>query len=240
MFLSSMDSGITGLITFAFHGFAKIALGNFVAVLRGNDDAINASRTAIDVFDRDLRLAVWPEEINNSLLADFRELVRELVRQLDRHGHQLRRLVAGEAEHHALIAGAAGIHTHRDVWRLLLNRADHAAGFRVETKFRTRVADVADNFAREVGKIDVCSGGDLTGNHNQAGGNQGLAAYAALGVVLQNCIEDGVRNLVGYLVRMAFSDRFRGKQELLIRVRQNSILQRNERQSRGQIALSSG
>jgi len=35
--------------------------------------------------------------------------------ELDRHRHQLRCLVAGEAEHHALVAGAAGVDALRDV-----------------------------------------------------------------------------------------------------------------------------
>ena len=37
------------------------------------------------------------------------------MRQLNRQRHQLRRLVASEAEHQTLIAGAAGINSHGDV-----------------------------------------------------------------------------------------------------------------------------
>ena len=52
----------------------------------------------------------------------------ELVREHDRRGHQFRRLVAGVAEHQALVAGAllggllafglARVHALRDVGRL--------------------------------------------------------------------------------------------------------------------------
>jgi hypothetical protein len=41
------------------------------------------------------------------LLARLGKALREPVRQLDGHGHQLFGLVAGEAEHQALVAGAA-------------------------------------------------------------------------------------------------------------------------------------
>ena len=47
------------------------------------------------------------------------EALRELVREQDRHRHQLVGLVGGVAEHHALVAGAAGVDALRDIGRLL-------------------------------------------------------------------------------------------------------------------------
>ena len=196
-----------------------------VAVLRGDDHGIHARRAAVNIFDRDLGFAVGAEEINHVLLANFGKLVRQAVRQLDRHGHQLGRLVAGEAEHQALVAGAAGIHAHGDVRRLLLDRADHAAGFGVESIFRAGVADVADHLASDVGKSHVSRGGDFAGDHDQAGGDQRFAGDAAHGVVRQHGVQHGIGNLVGNFIGMALGDRLRGKQELLIGMRQNSILQ---------------
>ena len=102
---------------------------------------------AVHVFHGNLGLAVRTEEIDFARLADLRELVRQLVRELDRHGHQLGRLVARVAEHHALVAGAAGVHAHGDVGRLRLDGGEHAAGFGVEAILRAGVANVVDHFA---------------------------------------------------------------------------------------------
>ena len=47
----------------------------------------------------------------------------QLVGQHDRQRHQFFGLVAGIAEHQALVAGAAGVHAHGDVGRLRLNQS---------------------------------------------------------------------------------------------------------------------
>src|SRR6476646_8510511 len=50
-------------------------------------------------------------------------------RQHDRERHELVGLVAGVAEHQALVAGAARVHAHRDVRRLAVDGREHGAGF---------------------------------------------------------------------------------------------------------------
>ena len=87
----------------------------------------------------------------------------------------------------------------------------------------------------EVGKIDVRLGGDFAGDDDQAGGDKRFAGNAAHGVVFQDGVEDGVGNLVGNFVGVTLGYRLRGKQELLIGMRQNSILPRNGEQMRGRI-----
>jgi hypothetical protein len=57
----------------------------------------------------------------------------------------------------------------------------------------------------------VRAGGDFASDNRDARGDKRLASDTALGVMLQDLVEDGVRNLVGNLVRMAFSDRLRRK-----------------------------
>ncbi len=64
-FLVEHVCGDDGLDDFLDDGFGQIALGNFVAVLRGDDDGIDASRAAVDVFDGDLGFAVGAEEIDD-------------------------------------------------------------------------------------------------------------------------------------------------------------------------------
>src|SRR5580704_3850642 len=208
------------------HGVLEIFQGNFVAVLRGDDYRVHAGGAAVNIFDSDLGFSIGAEEVNDVLLADFGEFVGEAVRELDGHGHQLRRLVAGVAEHQALVAGAAGIYAHGDVWRLFVDGADDAAGFSVEAKFGAGVANVANDFAGEIGEIDVSRGGNFAVDYYEARGDQGFAGYAAHGIVFHDGVEDGVGNLVSDFVGMALGYRFRGKEKLFIVVSQNSILQR--------------
>ena len=79
----------------------------------------------------------------------------ETVRQHDRQRHQLRGLVAGEAEHHALIAGAADVDAHRDVARLLADRDQHRRGVAVEAEAGVGVADLAQRRAHQARKVDL-------------------------------------------------------------------------------------
>ncbi len=99
-------------------------------------------------------------------LADVGQPPRQPVRHRDRHRHQLVGLVAGEADHHALVARARRrrdrrrlpvavlervVDPERDVGRLLLDRDDHAAGLAVDPERGVRVADVQDRVAHDRG-----------------------------------------------------------------------------------------
>jgi hypothetical protein len=84
------------------------------------------------------------------------------VREIDRQRHQARRLVAGIAEHQALVARAlvevealAFVHALRDVLRLLAVGDDHRAGMRVEADRRIVVADALDGLARDRVVVDA-------------------------------------------------------------------------------------
>ena len=202
----------------------KLVVRNLVAVLRGNDYAIHARRTPVNVFDRDLGFSIGPEEIQNVFLSDFSKAAGQLMRELDWHGHQFRRLIARETEHQALIARSAGINSHGDIGRLLLDRAHDAAGFGIEAVFRAVVAHLPDHLARHIVEVHVALGRDFAGNHHQAGRNQRLAGDAALRVLLHHFVEDGVGNLVGDLVRVAFRYGLRRKQEAFFGCGQNNLL----------------
>ena len=53
--------------------------------------------------------------------------------------------------------------------------------------------------------------GDFAGDDDETGGNHGLAGDASHGIVLEDGVENGVRNLVGYFIWVALGDRFRGE-----------------------------
>ena len=67
--------------------------------------------------------------------------------------------------------------------------------------FGARIADVANHVAHNVAVIQDGRGGDLSGDHGQAGGHQRFAGHAAHGVLREHGVQDGVGNLVGDLVR---------------------------------------
>ena len=193
-------------------GIAQIAVTDRRRMLRRNDDGRGAHGALALVLDRHLRLAIGTEEVEIVRLAYFRQAARQLVREHDRERHQLRRLAAGEAEHQSLIAGAAGVDALRDVGRLRVDRRDHRARLAVEAVLGAGVADVFDGVADDGGEVDVRLCGDLAGDHRQTGGNERLAGHASDRILGKHRVENGIRNLVGNLVRVPLGDRLRGKE----------------------------
>jgi hypothetical protein len=126
------------------------------------------------------------------------------VGQHDRQRHQLFGLGAGVSEHEALVTGAAGIHAHRNVGRLTVNRRQHGAGFGVEAILAARISDFGDCLPDYVLVVDNRAGGNLARHHRKAGRDERFARDAALGVLGENRIQNGIGNLIGDLVGVTF------------------------------------
>jgi hypothetical protein len=189
-------------------------------VLGRDDDRVDAHRAAVDVLDGDLRLRIRAQPRQLAVAAHLGLAFHQAVRVVDRHRHQFRRLVTGEAVHQALVAGAlvevealAFIDAGGDVHRLLVVAHQHAAALVVEADVRIGVADALHDLACDLCVVDLGAGGDLACHHDQAGVHQGLGGDAAMLVLRQDRIQGGVGNRVGDLVGMAFRYRFRGKQK---------------------------
>ena len=185
---------------------AQLLVRDFCAVLRRDDDGVDANRPAGVVLDRHLRLAVGPEVVHHTVTPGAGQALPELVRQHDRHRHQLVGFRARVAEHEPLVACAAGVHAHRNVGRLPVDRGQHGTGFGVETIRRVGVADFLDGLADDLLEIDVAAGRDLTGDQRQARRDERLAGHAGSGVLREDGVENRVGNLVGDLVRVPFRD----------------------------------
>ena len=54
------------------------------------------------------------------------------------------------------------------------------------------IADVGDGVADEGLEVDIGLGGDLTGDDDEAGAGEGLAGDAAVGILGEAGVEDGV------------------------------------------------
>ena len=79
-----------------------------LVVLCRDDDRVHAQRTVrlLVVLDRHLRLRIGAQVGHHlALAADDGQLLEDHVREDERRGHELARLVAGVTEHDALVAG---------------------------------------------------------------------------------------------------------------------------------------
>ena len=168
-------------------------------------------------------LASGPQEGQAAVLAQLRLALDQPVRVVDGRGHQLGRFVAGVAEHQALVAGAGVqvvvarvVDALRDVVGLLVVADHHRAALVVDAVVGVVVADALDGVARDLDVVDVRVGGDLAGQHHQAGVGQRLGGHAAARVLLEDRVEDGIGDLVGHLVGVALGNRF-GREEKVVR-----------------------
>ena len=203
---------------------AQFVVADRLGVLGGDDDRIDADRLVVlVVLHGDLGLAVGPEVGKGATLADFRKALAQLVRQENGSRHVVGIFVAGVAEHHALIAGAAGIDAHGDVARLLVDAGDDRAGVGVKAVERVVITDGGDHAPHQRLEIDVSFGGNFAGDDDQAGCREGFASHAAIGIFFQAGIQDRVRNLIGDLVRVTFGHRFGRKQIAMVGQIQNSF-----------------
>ncbi len=167
------------------------------------------------VFHRHLALGVRTHEGQLLVAPHLRVVFHQTVRQINRQRHQAAGLVAGETEHHPLVARATRVHTHRDVSRLRVDVAVHLAGVGGEADRRVHIADLADGVAHQLvhdgpGQRRPC--GDLTRHHRQVGRHHRLACHPALGIMLQAVVQDRVADLVGNLVRVPHRYRLAGEQ----------------------------
>ena len=113
----------------------------------------------------------------------------------DRRRHQLRRLVAGVAEHQALVAGTllggllarglARVDALGDVGRLLRDQDVHEHPVGVEHVVVVDVADLADAVAGDLDEIELGLGGDLAADDHDVRLDVGLAGDAAELVLLR-------------------------------------------------------
>ena len=158
-------------------------------MLRRDDDSVDADRTSAlaVVADGELRLRIRAQPRQAAILADFRLSLHQPMRVIDGERHQLRRFVAGIAEHQALVAGAllevealAFVDALSDVGRLLVISDQNAAATIIDAVIGVVVADPLDRVARRLLVVDVLRGRrDLAGEDDQSGVDQRLGRDAS-------------------------------------------------------------
>ena len=192
----------------------QLFLADLGAVLAGDDHSVDAHRLAVVILNGDLALAVRAQVVEGAVLADLGQSLGQLVGQADGQGHQFGGLIAGIAEHHALVActGNIIVGAQGDVGALAIDVGDDAAGVAVEAVLGAVIADGTDDVAGHTGDVNIAIGGDLAHDVDKAGGAGGLTGYAGTGVFLENGVQDGIRDLIADLVGMPLGYRL-GREE---------------------------
>ena len=204
-----------------FHdGFFQICLGHVFVVLGGQNNGVDAGDLAVFIATGDLAFRVGAQPWQQAAFAGFGLALYQTVREGNRGRHQYVGFVAGVAEHQALVAGALvfrllAVNALGDVHGLLADDVDNAAGVTVVAHGRGGVADVLDHAAHQVFQIHPGAGGDFPTDDSDPGLYHGFARNPGMGVVDQNGVEDGIGNLVSQFIRVAFRDRFGGKDAVI-------------------------
>jgi hypothetical protein len=140
-----------------------------------------------------------------------------------RSGHEAFGFVAGEAEHHALVAGTLlaliqtlAVHPLGDIRALAVDHVDHRHAFVIQPVVGVGVADILYHFPGHRLDIDVGRRGDLAADEHHPGGGIGFAGHVAGRIVGQAGVEHRVGHLVRQLVRMPLGHRFRCENVFLI------------------------
>ena len=140
------------------------------------------------------------------------------MRENQRRGHQLARLVAGVTKHDTLVAGTLFLlrgahHALIDVGRLLVNGRQNAARVAVELILALRVADAANHAASYLLHIDIGLRAHLAGHNNQTGRAERLTGYLRGGIAAQKFIKNSIGDLIRDLIGVPLRHRLRSKQK---------------------------
>ena len=192
-----------------FDIFVDLLLADLRAVLRGQDNRIQAERfTGLVILNRNLSLAIRSEIGQRAVFADLCQLQGQLVGQRNRIRHIFLCLIIRITEHHALVSGSDCINirvrhgiffrfqrlinAQRDICRLFIQRCYHRAGFRVKSIFTACISDLRNRVAHDLLNIHIRLGGNFAHNHDHTCCRTGLTSHAAHWVLCNEGVQDRV------------------------------------------------
>ena len=187
-----------------------------VGVVLGREhDGVDAHRGmgGVVVLHGELALGVRTEVGHQfrGVVADVGEDFQHAVRQVQRQRHEVFRVAAGVAEHHALVAGTLlfrgrAHHALTDVAALAVEEVHDLDARGIEEVFGLAVADAADHAADHTFHVDLRRGEDFAHHDHAAGGAERFTGHLGFGILCEVGVEDGVADLVGHLVGMTFGN----------------------------------
>jgi len=177
---------------------AQLLLGDVLGVLGGDDDRIHAGDDAVVILGGDLRLAVRSQAL--VLSADLFQLLGQHMRAVDGEGHEALGLVAGIAEHDALVAGRQF---------LVVDGVVDLRGLLVDLDrdvVLLRVADVLEDLLGDALIVDLRLGSGFAVDQDQVVLDGRFHSHVALRILADGLVQDGVCDQVADFVRMSARD----------------------------------
>ena len=169
--------------------FLNLAVGNVFRMLGGNNDRRDPDRFSVAVFNRYLGFGIRAKPWGFSGFADPAEFPAEPVGEHDRGGHEFRGFAARKAKHQALVpsalfraffaGNAPGIHALGDIRALSGEGVHDVDAVGMEDVIIVGISDFPDGGADDLVVIKLGAGGDLPGNDNEVGFDQGFTCHPA-------------------------------------------------------------
>ena len=191
-------------------------------MLAGEHHGVNAVGFAVDITHGDLAFGIGPQKGQLAAFAKLRLALHHAVRIVDGRRHEFGCFVAGVTKHQALVARASVhvvvrgvVDALGDVIGLFVIGHQHGAAFVINAVVGVVVTDAFDGVTRHLDVVDMGVGGDFTGQHHQTGVAQCFSSYAGFGVLLEDCVQNRVGNLVRHLVGVALRDGFGGEEKIV-------------------------
>ena len=142
-------------------------------VLGGKNHRGNPDGPVLFILHRNLRLPVRQQEGKLPVATNQLQPANQRVGQLNGQRHQVFRLLAGKAKHHALIAGACvqpvflrptAVYAPGNVRRLAVKIHRNPAVLRVKTALRLCIADLCNHLPCQLLAVDFRIRGNFTEN----------------------------------------------------------------------------
>lgn len=137
-------------------------------MLRTEDNGANAAGLPfVTIFNSHLAFRIGAKPRNLAALPDLLKLPHDSMGEHNRGWHQLRRFIASEAEHHALVASAllSFVNAERDIRALLADEVGYVDAFGIEdwVILSRAVADTADYGFHNPLVVQLSLGGNFPG-----------------------------------------------------------------------------
>ena len=202
------------------HDLPHVVLIEVAAVLGRDDDRGGAHRLAVLVGQGDLTLGIRAEARLGTRVPRFGKGFQDVVAQVNRRRHEVFGLVAGEAEHDALVAGTfvlvpCSVDADRNVCGLIMDVVLERQVLPV--KALLLVSDFPNRVARHVFQHilgDLLGPANLAGEHDTVGRCHRLDGDPRQGVVREEGVDDSVRDAIANLVGVPFRDGLAGEVEV--------------------------
>ena len=207
------------------HILANLLQSNAFIMLSRDNNSINSYRLAILIGNSNLSLAIWAEIWQCAILAHLSQTTSQTMCQSNWNRQILRSFVGSITKHHTLVTSTSSffliqialasfqslVNTLSNIWGLLVKGNKNTASICIKTELCSGITNLTNCISYDFSNIHIALGGYLASNMSLTSGNHSLTSYTTIWILGQNSIQNAIRNLICYFVRMSLSNRLRGK-----------------------------